>query len=118
MTAFISIESAIEAVRRGAEDYLCKPLQLSDLKMRIERALEWGAMRSQLTRLETQARERYRFDQIIGRAPAMRHVFQVIERVAPTDYTVLISGRTGTGKELVARAVHLTALAHRSPSSI
>jgi transcriptional regulator with PAS, ATPase and Fis domain len=63
-------------------------------------------MRSQLTRLETQARERYRFDQIIGRAPAMRRVFQVIERVAPTDYTVLISGRTGTGKELVARAVH------------
>jgi DNA-binding NtrC family response regulator len=106
MTAFISIDSAIEAVRRGAEDYLSKPLQLSDLQMRIERALEWGAIRSQLTRLEVQVRERYRFDQIIGRSPPMQRVFQIIERVAPTNATVLISGRTGTGKELVARAIH------------
>jgi len=106
MTAFISIDSAIEAVRRGAEDYLSKPLQLSDLQMRIERALEWGWVRSHLTRLEIQLRERYRFDKIIGRSAAMRRVFQVIERVAPTEATVLISGRTGTGKELVARAIH------------
>jgi DNA-binding NtrC family response regulator len=106
MTAFVSIDSAIDAVRRGAEDYLSKPLQLTDMQMRIERALEWGAMRSQLTRLETQMRERYRFDRIIGRSAAMRRVFHVIERVAPTDATVLISGRTGTGKELVARAIH------------
>lgn len=106
MTAFISIDSAIEAVRRGAEDYLSKPLQLSDLQMRIERALEWGAIRSQLTRLEMQVRERYHFDQIIGRSAVMQRVYQVIERVAPTNTTVLISGRTGTGKELVARAIH------------
>jgi DNA-binding NtrC family response regulator len=106
MTAFTSIESAIEAVRRGAEDYLSKPLQLADLQMRVERSLEWRALRSQLTRLETQVRERYHFDRIIGRSPAMRRVFQVIERVAPTVATVLISGRTGTGKELVARAIH------------
>jgi DNA-binding NtrC family response regulator len=106
MTGFISIESAIEAVRHGAEDYLSKPLQFSDLQLRIERALEWGAMRSQLTRLETQVRVRYRFDQIIGRSPAMQRIFQVIERVAPTNATVLISGRTGTGKELVAKAIH------------
>jgi DNA-binding NtrC family response regulator len=106
MTAFISIDSAIEAVRRGAEDYLSKPLQLSDLQMRIERALEWGRVRSHLTRLETQMRERYRFDHIIGRSAAMRRVFEVIGRVAPTEATVLISGRTGTGKELVAGAIH------------
>ena len=106
MTAFISIDSAIEAVRRGAEDYLSKPLQLSDLQVRIERALEWGRMRSQLTRLETHVRKRYRFDQIIGRSPAMKRVFEVIKRVAPTNTTVLISGRTGTGKELVAQAIH------------
>ena len=106
MTAFISIETAIEAMRRGAEDYLSKPLQLSDLQVRIERALEWGQMRSQLTRLETQVRKRYRFDQIIGRAPSMQRVFEIIKRVAPTHATVLISGRTGTGKELVAQAIH------------
>jgi two-component system, NtrC family, response regulator PilR len=79
MTAFISIDSAIEAVRRGAEDYLSKPLQLSDLQMRIECALEWGALRSQFTRLERQMRERYHFNQIIGCAQAMQRIFQIIE---------------------------------------
>jgi DNA-binding NtrC family response regulator len=106
MTAFISIDAAIEAVRQGAEDYLSKPLQLGDLQMRIERAFKWQTMRSQLTHLETQVRDRYRFDRIIGRSPPMRRVFEIIERVAPTNATVLISGRTGTGKELVAQAIH------------
>jgi DNA-binding NtrC family response regulator len=106
MTAFSSIDSAIEAMRHGAEDYLSKPLQLNDLQLRIERALECRAMRSKLYRLETQVRDRYRFDQIIGRSAAMRRLFQIIERVAPTNTNVLISGRTGTGKELVARAIH------------
>lgn len=106
MTAFSSIDSAVEAMRRGAQDYLAKPLQLDDLQMRIHRAFEWRAMRSQLTRLESSVRSTYRFDQIIGRSPRMRRVFQIIERVAATNATVLISGRTGTGKELVARAIH------------
>jgi two-component system, NtrC family, response regulator AtoC len=106
MTAFISIDSAIEAMRCGAEDYLSKPLQLGDMQMRIERALERHAMRKHLTRLETHLRERYRFDKIIGRSPVMRDVFRIIERVARGNATVLISGRTGTGKELVARAIH------------
>jgi DNA-binding NtrC family response regulator len=106
MTGFISIDVAIEAVRQGAEDYLSKPLQLGDVQMRIERAFKWQSMRSQLTHLETQMRDRYRFDRIIGRSRAMQRVFEVIERVAPTNATVLISGRTGTGKELVAHAIH------------
>jgi DNA-binding NtrC family response regulator len=106
MTAFSSIDSAVEAMRRGAEDYLSKPLQLADAQMSIERALERRALRRRVAQLETQARERYRFDQIIGKSPAMRRVFQIVERVAPANATVLISGRTGTGKELVARAIH------------
>jgi two-component system response regulator PilR (NtrC family) len=106
MTAFSSIDSAVEAMRRGAEDYLSKPLQLADAQMSIERALERRALRRRVAQLETQARERYRFDQIIGKSPAMQRVFQIVERVAPTNATVLISGRTGTGKELVARAIH------------
>jgi two-component system, NtrC family, response regulator PilR len=106
MTAFSSIDSAVEAMRRGAEDYLSKPLQLADAQMSIERALERRALRRRVAQLETQARERYRFDQIIGKSPAMRRVFQIVERVASTNATVLISGRTGTGKELVARAIH------------
>ncbi len=106
MTAFSSIDSAIEAVRRGAEDYLSKPLQLGDLQMRIERALERRAANRRLSQLETEVRDRYSFDQIIGRSAAMQRIFQIIERVAPTNTTVLVSGRTGTGKELVARAIH------------
>jgi DNA-binding NtrC family response regulator len=106
MTAFSSIDSAVEAMRRGAEDYLSKPLQLADAQMSVERALERRALRSRVARLETQARERYQFSQIIGKSPAMQRIFQIIERVAPTNTTVLISGRTGTGKELVARAIH------------
>jgi DNA-binding NtrC family response regulator len=106
MTAFSSIDSAVEAMRRGAEDYLSKPLQLADAQMSIERALERRALRSRVSLLETQVRERYRFDQIIGRSMAMQRVFQIIERVARTNSTVLIYGRTGTGKELVARAIH------------
>jgi DNA-binding NtrC family response regulator len=106
MTAFSSIDTAVEAMRRGAEDYLSKPLQLADVQMSIGRALERRSLRSRVAQLETQARDRYRFDQIIGKSPAMRRVFQIIERVAPTNATVLVSGRTGTGKELVARALH------------
>ncbi|HWP43594.1 MAG TPA: sigma-54 dependent transcriptional regulator, partial [Blastocatellia bacterium] len=106
MTAFSSIDSAVEAMRRGADDYLSKPLNLNDLEVRIERALERRALESRLARLETHVRNEYRFDQIIGRSAAMQRVFQIIERVAQTDATVLIHGRTGTGKELVARAIH------------
>ncbi|HEY8461907.1 MAG TPA: sigma-54 dependent transcriptional regulator, partial [Blastocatellia bacterium] len=106
MTAFSSIDSAVEAMRRGAEDYLSKPLQLADAQMSVERALERRALRSRVKQLETQARDRYSFDRIIGKSPAMRRVFQIVERVAPTNATVLINGRTGTGKELVARAIH------------
>ncbi|MBO0799961.1 MAG: sigma-54-dependent Fis family transcriptional regulator, partial [Blastocatellia bacterium] len=106
MTAFSSIDSAVEAMRSGAEDYLSKPLQLADAQMSIRRALERRALSSRVAQLEAQARDRYQFSQIIGRSPAMQRVFQIIERVAPTNSTVLITGRTGTGKELVARAIH------------
>ena len=115
MTAFSSIDSAVEAMRRGAEDYLSKPLQLADAQMSVERALERRALRKRVTQLEGQARERYQFSQIIGKAPAMRRVFQIIERVAPTNTTVLVSGRTGTGKELVARAIHFNSARANKP---
>nr|AQQ75135.1 hypothetical protein [uncultured bacterium] len=115
MTAFSSIDSAVEAMRRGAEDYLSKPLQLADAQMSVERALERRALRSRVAQLETQARDRYRFDQIIGVSPAMRRVFQIVERVARTNATVLISGRTGTGKELVARAIHFNSPRAKKP---
>jgi DNA-binding NtrC family response regulator len=115
MTAFSSIDSAVEAMRRGAEDYLSKPLQLADARMSIERALERQALRTRVAQLETQAQERYQFSQLIGKSPAMQRVFQIIERVAPTNTTVLLNGRTGTGKELVARALHFNSPRAKKP---
>ncbi len=106
MTAFSSIDSAVEAMRRGAEDYLSKPLQLADSQMSIERALERRTLRTRVTQLESQVRDRYQFSRIIGKSAAMQRVYSIIERVAPTNTTILIQGRTGTGKELVARAIH------------
>ncbi len=115
MTAFSSIDTAVEAMRRGAEDYLSKPLQLADAQMSVERALERRSLRTRVAQLETQAQERYQFSQIIGKSPAMQRIFQIIERVAPTNTTVLISGRTGTGKELIARAIHFNSPRAKKP---
>ncbi|MCS6817306.1 MAG: sigma-54 dependent transcriptional regulator [Blastocatellia bacterium] len=106
MTAFSSIDSAVEAVRLGADDYLSKPLQLDDVKMRIERALERRRLQARVADLQQQLTERYRFGNIIGKSKPMQELFRVLERVARSSATVLIVGRTGTGKELVARAIH------------
>jgi DNA-binding NtrC family response regulator len=106
MTAFSSIDQAVSCIRLGADDYVTKPLHLGDLQGRIERALESRATKTRLQQLESQVRDRHRFDRIIGQSSAMQRVFHIIERAAPTQATVLISGRTGTGKELVARALH------------
>ena len=106
MTAFSSIDQAIECIRLGADDYITKPLHLADLDGRIDRALESRATKTRLELLENEVRDRHRFDNMIGRSAAMQRVFQIIQRAAQTSATVLISGRTGTGKELVARALH------------
>jgi len=106
MTAFSSIDSAVEAVRLGADDYLSKPLQLDDVKMRIERALERRRLQARVADLQQQLTERYRFGNIIGKSKPMQELFRLLERVARSSATVLIVGRTGTGKELVARAIH------------
>jgi len=106
MTAFSSIESAVEAVRLGADDYLSKPLQLEDVRMRIERALERRRLQARVADLQQQLAERYRFGNIIGKSKPMQELFRILERVARSSATVLIVGRTGTGKELVARAIH------------
>ena len=106
MTAFSSIDQAVACIKLGADDYVTKPLHLLDLQGRIERALASRATRTRLQQLESHVQERHRFDRIIGQSAAMQRVFHIIERAAPSQATVLISGRTGTGKELVARALH------------
>ena len=106
MTAYGTIESAVEAMRLGAHDYLQKPFAEEELLMKVDRALEKRKLAGQVSLLAAEFRERYHFENIIGRSQAIRDVLARIVRIAPTPATVLITGESGTGKELVARAIH------------
>jgi two-component system response regulator HydG len=106
MTAFGSIESAVEAIRRGACDYLSKPFKEDELLLRVEKALERRRLLGQVSLLAGDFRERYGLEHVVGRSAALREVLDKAVRVAPTDATVLLTGESGTGKELVARAIH------------
>ncbi len=106
MTAYGTIESAVEAMRLGAHDYLQKPFTEQELLMKVDRALAKRRLAGQVQLLASEFKEKYRFENIIGRSEAIRAVLGRIVRVAPTDATVLITGESGTGKELVAKAVH------------
>ncbi|HKP55180.1 MAG TPA: sigma-54 dependent transcriptional regulator, partial [Polyangiales bacterium] len=106
MTAFGTIESAVEAMRLGAHDYIQKPFSEQELLVKVQRALEKRRLAGEVTVLAAEFRERYRFENIIGRSAAVRDVLGRIVRIAPTDATVLITGESGTGKELVAKAIH------------
>ena len=106
MTAYASIESAVEALHLGAHDYLLKPVVFEDLLKRVENLLAYRALKSEVVRLRRDLSGRLGFHGIVGESPAMRQVFELVDKVAPTNATVLITGESGTGKELVARAIH------------
>jgi two-component system response regulator HydG len=114
MTAYGTIESAVEAMRLGAFDYLQKPFNEQELLMKVYKALESRNLRGQVEAFAQEFKERYGFESIIGRSEAIRNVLSRVIRIAPTDTTVLITGESGTGKELIARAVHANSRrAHR-----
>jgi len=106
MTAFGAVESAVQAMRHGAADYLVKPLNSDELLVVIERCLEQVRLRQEAARLRQQVQERYRFENIIGNSPQMQQLFKSVAQVAPSKATVLITGESGTGKELIAAAIH------------
>jgi DNA-binding NtrC family response regulator len=105
MTAFGSVDNAVEAMKLGAYDYVNKPFRTEELLLTLQRALQETQLRREVAQLRRHAATGVRA-RIIGRAPAMERMFDLVERVAPTRATVLITGETGTGKELVARAIH------------
>ena len=107
VTAFATIETAVEAIREGAFDYLPKPFSADQLTVCIERALEQRRLREENRRLLEQLTETYRFDNIIGRSLPMVQVFETIKKVAKSEANILIIGETGTGKELIARSLHV-----------
>ncbi len=106
MTAYGTIESAVEAMRLGAHDYIQKPFTEQELLVKVQKAVERRRLAGEVSLLAAEFRERYRFENIIGRSAAIREVLGRIVRIAPTDATVLITGESGTGKELVAKAIH------------
>jgi DNA-binding NtrC family response regulator len=106
MTGYASVETAVQALKRGAYDYITKPVDPDELSHLVSNAMEHRRARREVVRLRENLQEVSPGTELIGKAPAMKKVFELIEMVAPTEATVLITGESGTGKEVVARAIH------------
>jgi DNA-binding NtrC family response regulator len=106
MTAFGSVETAVEAMKHGASDYLTKPVKKDELIRVVERVLREAALRREVSRLRKEVHKEYSFHHILGKSKAMQAVFDLIKRVADSPTNLLITGESGTGKELVAKAIH------------
>jgi len=106
MTAYGSVETAVESMKAGATDFLLKPFSLDHLMQVVYKALEMRALRDENRQLKEELGRRYEYDNIVGRSEPMQEIFATIERVAPTRATVLLAGESGVGKDLIARAIH------------
>jgi two-component system response regulator HydG len=115
MTAYASVETAVEALKKGARDYLTKPLDVDELKLMIARVLDHSRLQSENRELRTRLREEFSFGSLVSASAGMKDVIETLRRVAPTDATLLILGESGTGKELVANAVHENSLRAQGP---
>ena len=106
ITGFASVETAVEAMKLGAYDYVTKPFKIDELQLTIQRALDFQSAVRENVYLKKELKERYRFENIIGTSDKMQEIYNLIAKIADTDSTILIQGESGTGKELVARALH------------
>lgn len=112
MTAYGHIEMAVEAMKRGAYDFITKPFDHDALVMRLDKAFERSRLLKENKRLQHECLSSNMFQELVGKSPQMQRVYETIQMIAKTDLTVLITGESGTGKDLTARAVH--ALSNRS----
>ncbi len=110
MTAFGSVSTAVEAMKNGAFDYVQKPFEIEEMEVKVEKALELKRLRHELEYLRHEQQESYEFDKIIGGSDSLQRVLGVVRKVAKSNSTVLIRGETGTGKELIAGAIHHNSL--------
>jgi Nif-specific regulatory protein len=110
MTAFGSVNTAVEAMKIGAFDYVQKPFEIEEMEVKIEKALELKRLRHELDYLRNEQQETYDFEKIVGNSEALQRVLGVVKKVAKSNSTVLIHGETGTGKELIAGAIHHNSL--------
>src|SRR5216117_1175987 len=110
ITGYGTVKDAVDVIKRGAWDFVSKPFQIDELLHVLDAALEQRRLKSENAYLRAQLEERYRFEGIVGKSRAMTRLFQLLETVAATNSTILITGETGTGKEVVSRAIH-----HNSP---
>ncbi|MCF7805529.1 MAG: sigma-54 dependent transcriptional regulator [Candidatus Marinimicrobia bacterium] len=106
ITAYATVETAVRALRSGASDYILKPLDFDEVIMRVKHLMDHREMEMENQYLRDQVDKKFNFNNIIGDSPAMRDVYQMVKRVSQSTTNVLITGKTGTGKELVARAIH------------
>jgi len=115
ITAFGTIESAIQAMKMGAYDYITKPFQMDEFVLTVKKALENRLLKKEVVRLRKEVESRYHFHHLIGKSPAMQSIYDLIERIADSTSNVLITGESGTGKELVARAIHYNGITKEGP---
>lgn len=115
ITAFGDVETAVEAMRGGAFDFITKPFNRQAILLTIEKALKYGAVLAENRRLRRIVHEDFRLETVVGNSEKMRQVFSLVERVAKTDVTVLIEGESGTGKELIAKGIHFSGARRDKP---
>ena len=115
ITAFGDVDTAVEAMRGGAFDFITKPFNRQEILLTVEKALKYGHALAENRRLRRQVHEEFRIGNVIGTSEKMRQVFDLVERVSKTNVTVLIEGESGTGKELIAKGIHFSGIRKDGP---
>lgn len=115
MTAFAAVETAVEAVKLGAYDYIIKPFNIDEVKLLIKRAMQVQTLTEEVKVLREELYSNYRLDKLLTNSPKMQELYRIIGKVASTSATVLLSGESGTGKELIANTIHYNSLRSHGP---